>query len=82
MLRESHPFQAPAWKDWTWLLESESKERWQVLCEKAAAEQDPAKFLAIIQELQAELDLRIKRMNFQQVSGGNGSAQKLPDTPD
>jgi uncharacterized coiled-coil protein SlyX len=44
-------------------LQNETKERWKELCERIAVEQDHAKFLALIQELNqvlAEKDLRLK----------------------
>jgi hypothetical protein len=52
--------------------ESDSKERWQLLCRQAATEQNPDRFLAIIQELKAELDRRKKLKR--QISDGDGSA--------
>jgi hypothetical protein len=58
--------------------ESKTKERWQLLCQQAAAEQDPDRFLAIIQELQVELERRKKPNNVQHIANGGRSTQKLP----
>jgi Mg-chelatase subunit ChlI len=60
-----------------WLLENEIKERWQVLCEQAATEQDPEKFLAVIKELTAELDRRSQRKKLPP-SNGEGHNTDLP----
>jgi hypothetical protein len=60
-----------------WLLENEIKERWQVLCEQAATEQDPAKFLAVIEELTAELDRRSQRTKLPP-SNGDGHNPYVP----
>lgn len=37
-------------------LENERKERWGELCKRASVEQDPDKFVAIIQELNEALE--------------------------
>ena len=39
------------------------KERWQELCEQAAKEQDPAKLIEIIEEINHLLDAKRKRLN-------------------
>jgi hypothetical protein len=38
-----------------WGLENKNKEPWQLLCERVAAEHDPGKFAALVQELNAAL---------------------------
>jgi hypothetical protein len=45
-------------------VQAQTKELWQKLCEQAADEQDPAKFLTIIREINTLLEL--KRARFKQ----------------
>jgi hypothetical protein len=45
-------------------LQAQTKELWQKLCEQAASEQDPAKFLIIIRQINTLLEL--KRGRFKQ----------------
>ena len=42
-------------------LRGETKERWRELCERAAVEQDPERFVATIQELLQALEDREER---------------------
>jgi hypothetical protein len=42
-------------------VENKNKERWQVLCERAAIEHDPSRLTAIIQELSAALEEKDRR---------------------
>ena len=42
-------------------LRGETKERWKELCERAAVEQDPERFVATIQELLQALEDREER---------------------
>jgi hypothetical protein len=42
-------------------LRGETKERWKELCERAAVEQDPERFVATIQELVQALEDREQR---------------------
>jgi len=42
-------------------LRGETKERWKELCERAVVEQDPARFVATIQELLQALENREER---------------------
>lgn len=39
------------------------KERWQILCEQAANEQDPQKLLELVREINQLLDDKQKRLN-------------------
>ncbi len=43
-------------------MQAETKELWLELCEQAANEQDPDKLLAIIREIDAALELKIRRL--------------------
>jgi hypothetical protein len=43
-------------------MPSEGKERWQILCEQVAVEQDPDKFLRLIRELNELLESREKQL--------------------
>lgn len=45
-------------------MKAKTKERWLELCEQAANEQDPKKFLAIVQEINTLLEA--KRSRFKQ----------------
>jgi hypothetical protein len=45
-------------------VQAQTKELWLKLCEQAATEQDPAKFLTIIREINTLLEL--KRARFKQ----------------
>ena len=42
-------------------MRGEAKERWKELCERAAVEQDPERFVATIQELLQALEDREER---------------------
>ena len=42
-------------------MRGETKERWKELCERAAVEQDPERFVATIQELLQALEDREER---------------------
>ena len=55
-------------------MQAETKELWLKLCEQAATEQDPAKFLSIIREINTLLEL--KRGRFKQTG-----PQLVPDEP-
>jgi hypothetical protein len=53
-------------------MQAQTKELWLKLCEQAADEQDPAKFLIIIREINTLLEL--KRAHFMQTG-----PQLVPD---
>ena len=43
-------------------MDRETKERWLVLCEEAAVEQDPARLLALVTEINRLLDEKQERV--------------------
>jgi hypothetical protein len=43
-------------------MKGEKKEQWMLICEKAATEQDPAKLLALIKEINRLLDEKHQRI--------------------
>lgn len=43
-------------------MQSEAKERWLELCERAAVEQDPVKLFKLIQEINRLLDEKEERL--------------------
>jgi len=43
-------------------VQAETKELWLELCEPAANEQDPDRLLAVIREIDAALELKIRRL--------------------
>ena len=45
-------------------MQGETKERWRELCELAVKEQDPAKLLSLIQEINDLLDEKQKRLGI------------------
>jgi hypothetical protein len=47
------------------LMERESNERWKELCAQAAIEQDPAKLLALVEEINRLLEKREQSLNRQ-----------------
>jgi hypothetical protein len=49
------------------------KERWQVLCEQAANEQDPQKLMELVREINHLLDEKQKRLN----SNRNGTTERI-----
>jgi hypothetical protein len=44
-------------------MKGENKERWMQLCELAANEQDPAKLLELVTEINNLLEAKEKRLN-------------------
>ena len=55
-------------------MQAQSKELWLKLCEQAADEQDPAKFLIIIREINTLLELKRERFK-------RSGPQLVPDEP-
>jgi hypothetical protein len=45
-------------------MKGEKKERWMELCEQAADEQDPAKLMALIQEINDLLEAKERRLGI------------------
>jgi hypothetical protein len=45
------------------LMQGETKERWKVLCEQAATEQDPAKLMELVKEIDELLAKKQDRLN-------------------
>jgi hypothetical protein len=43
-------------------VQAETKELWLELCEQAANEQDPDRLLAVVREIDAALELKIRRL--------------------
>lgn len=46
-------------------MQGQTKERWQELCAFAATEQDPAKLLELIQEINQLLEEKQRQLNHQ-----------------
>lgn len=44
-------------------MQGEDKERWKILCEQAAVEQDPTKLIALVKEIDALLAKKQDRLN-------------------
>jgi len=44
----------------------ENREKWMDLCEKASTEQDPAKLLALVEEINRLLEAKQQRLNKRQ----------------
>ncbi len=44
-------------------MQGKTRERWEELCEQAANEQDPAKMLEIVAEINRLLDAKYDRIN-------------------
>jgi hypothetical protein len=44
-------------------MQGKTRERWQELCEQAANEQDPAKMLAIVEEINRLLSVKYDRLS-------------------
>jgi hypothetical protein len=44
-------------------VSGETKERWEILCEQAAGEQNPAKLLELITEINRIFDEKQKHLN-------------------
>ena len=43
-------------------MKGETRERWQQLCEQAAEEQDPAKLMSLIEEINQLLETKEERL--------------------
>ncbi len=54
-------------------MQSETKERWQALCEQAAVEQDPERLMLPIQEMDRLLTEKQARLKQQQSNPGNAA---------
>jgi hypothetical protein len=50
-------------------MQGQQRERWLQLCEQAAAEQDPARLLALVEEINRLLAEKEKRINQQRNCG-------------
>jgi len=48
-------------KKWDGTMQSQMKERWLLLCEQAATEQDPTKLMALIEEVNRLLETEENR---------------------
>lgn len=47
-------------------MQGEKGERWRVLCEKAATEQDPNKLMVLVEEITKLLDEKTRRLQQQE----------------
>ena len=59
-------------------MQGEDRERWQVLCELAAKEEDPDKLFALTQEINRlleEKEVRLKMARNQPAYSNSGKAQ-------
>ena len=45
-------------------MKGETKERWMELCEQAANEQDPAKLMALVKEINDLLETKERRLGI------------------
>ena len=54
-------------------MQDKTKERWQELCEQAANEQDPAKMLEIVEEINRLLAVKYDRLSY-----ADGAPPKTP----
>ena len=54
-------------------MQGKTKERWQELCEQAAQEQDPAKMLEIVEEIN-----RLLAVKYDRLSHADGVPPKTP----
>lgn len=54
-------------------MEGDAKERWQELCAQAAVEQDPKKLLALVEEINALLEAKERRLARKFSADGNGA---------
>jgi len=50
-------------------MDGEKKERWLRLCELAVSEQDPAKLLRLVEEINRLLEQKEQRLKAQRTSG-------------
>jgi hypothetical protein len=51
-------------------MKGETGERWRALCQQAAAEQDPDKFMKLINEITRLLDEKEQRLRGEQETKG------------
>jgi hypothetical protein len=56
-------------------MQGATKERWQILCEQAANEQDPKRLMALVEEINALLEKKQDRLDHAAPS------DKLKDSP-
>jgi hypothetical protein len=54
-------------------MDRETKEQWLVLCEQAAVEQDPARLLVLVTEINRLLDEKQKRVRMKNERISNDS---------
>jgi hypothetical protein len=54
-------------------MQGKTRERWQELCEQAAKEQDPAKMLLIVEEIN-----RLLAVKYDRISHSDGAPTKTP----
>jgi hypothetical protein len=50
-------------------MQGETGERWRLLCEKAANEQDPEKLIELIREINDLLEEKQNRLDMKKVTG-------------
>ena len=54
-------------------MQGENGERWRILCERAAAEQDPQKLMELVKEIVRLLDEKNERLKQQQMGKGRAA---------
>jgi hypothetical protein len=54
-------------------MQGEKKERWRRLCEQAAIEQNPAKLLQLVKEINDLLEEKERRLGLLPKSGGSNT---------
>lgn len=59
-------------------MQDSQKERWQILCEQAAVEQDPQKLLSLTREINELLKQREKRVSGTRTQPGEQASAENP----
>ena len=52
-------------------MQEQSKERWTELCEQASKEQDPAKLMSLVEEINRLLEQRDRKIKIRETPKGN-----------
>ncbi len=55
-------------------MRGEAKERWMLLCEQAADEQDASKLMKLVDEINRLLEAKEKRLNAERPTSDNSAA--------
>jgi hypothetical protein len=63
-------------------VKDEMKERWEVLCEQAANEQNPQRLMVLVEEITQLLDQKHNRVQQQMFTAQEDSRQENPKGDD